>query len=190
MRALALLVCLSVPAVAQTVYSWEDADGVHYTDDPTQVPKQATVSAEHLEKRPVVAVQAVAASPSTGATAPQTVAGQGEREWRERFITAHRRIKTLQQSVGALRGSLPPSQTCVQESVPVSVPPAAGAAPGTPARVELTTVTHCRPNREYERLVVRIGQEEVALRDAQTDLEQLDRRASYDGVPREWRRGW
>lgn len=196
---------LAVPAAAQTLYTWEDADGVHYTDDFNQVPKDKQVETQQLERapagaRPVAPLTVLPAAPpqAVKASEPQEVAGRSEREWRERFIEAHRRIRTLEQSIAAARAALPPRTDCFTELANPEVttvttrPGTASAAPTTVTVAERRTGprVRCRVNAEHDRQVAQLAQQEVALRDAQLDLEQLDRRASYDAVPREWRRGW
>lgn len=204
--ALAGLLLLAVPAAAQTIYTWEDADGVHYTDDFNQVPKDKQVETEQLARsttRPgtqaALTVLPAQPLPVVKESAAAEVAGRTEREWRERFIEAHRRIRTLEQSIAAGRAALPPRTDCLAQ--PVAYPTRTttttrpASAGGTPSTVTVTTMDHaprvrCTVNPEHDRMVAQLAQQEVALRDAQLDLEQLDRRASYDAVPREWRRGW
>ena len=50
--------------------------------------------------------------------------------------------------------------------------------------------TYCQVNPLHDQLRVQLAQEAVELKNAELDLEQLDRRASMVAVPREWRRGW
>lgn len=214
MRTLALLALVAVPVSAQTVYSWEDEKGVHYTDDLSQVPKKARkvdATRFNAQQRPAPTPTPAPAPPAAAAqkAAEPTRPGPGEREWRERFVTAHRRISTLEQNITALQASLPPRTECVpQPLVPVGTVRADGQ-PGAP----ITTVpgqqvvtnngytvvnggtvyspaANCQVNREHDRITKEIELKRVELRDAKADLEQLDRQASYDGVPREWRRGW
>lgn len=218
MRAYALAAALvAVPAVAQTVYSWEDADGVHYTDDPSQVPKKtkkvgATTYQVDNRPRATPAATPVATQRSPGLTAEPSrpAAKLDERGWRDRFVTATRRITTLEQGIKALQAALPPRTECVpQPLIPVGTVQV-GQQQGAPITTTpgqqvvtnngYTTVVNgnrvyspaarCQVNAEYDRINREIELKRVELRDAQTDLEQLDRQASYDGVPREWRRGW
>ncbi len=179
MRSLLLLaVVIAVPAFAQTVYSWEDADGVHYTDDPAQVPKEKKATGTVFEPRaaPKPTIVAVGPVPSTvQAREPATI----EYQWRDSFIAAHRRITVLREKIAALLTSLPPRTECVPQPVVWNVN---GQALRSGAR--------CQVNALYDQLQVEIGQNKVELEAAEADLDQLDRRASMVGVPREWRRGW
>lgn len=179
MRSLTLVALIAVPAFAQTLYSWEDAEGVHYTDDLSQVPKdQKKVEGRVLDARPV----------SKGLSAPVQVAvapapppqPSHEAQWRERFITAHRRIATVRATLAALRSSLPPRTECVPQPL--------GVAGTTGPRTHL--VARCQINPLYDQLQVQLAQEGVELKNAELDLEQLERDASLAAVPREWRRGW
>lgn len=212
MRTLLALALFSLPVAAQTVYSWEDAEGVHFTDDLSQVPKDARnlEAAQHARvarPAPAQTTTAAVASPATAAPAAPA-SGLDEREWRGRFVTAHRRISTLQQELRALEASLPPRTECI---APPLVPGGAVMVNGYGQPVTVTTGaqvvtqngvrtlvngpvvapgTRCRVNELHDRLKVQIAEENVKLKDAQLDLEQLERDASYAGVPREWRRGW
>lgn len=200
MRTLACLALISFPAIAQTVYSWEDADGVHYTDDLSQVPKKGKVEAQLIDAAPSRPAKGQEAGAQTTAAAPSAPppAANDERAWRDRFIGANRRISTLKQEVAALQASLPARTECVpQPSVTsqvqtsggtVIITPGATTAAGTVVVQQPTT--QCQVNPLHDRIRLRIEQKKVELRDAELDLEQLDRQASYDAVPREWRRGW
>ena len=182
MRTLALVVVIAVPAFAQTVYSWEDADGVHYTDDLAQVPKSKKVEEQVLEGRPL---SKGLSGPKPAPVPPEVTANEAqatanEYEWRDRFIAAHRRIDSLARSISALQSSLPPRIQCVPQPVRLV---------GGVQRVGQPT-SRCQINPFHDQLQAQIAQQSVELRDAQLDLEQLDRRASLEAVPREWRRGW
>lgn len=192
MRTLTLVALVAAPAFAQTVYSWEDQDGVHYTDDLSQVPKKAKVEAQLIEAAPSRKTEVAAAPAPATATAARTPTPTSEREWRDAFITAHRRLATLKQELAALQTSLPAATTCVTDPTPPSAVPVQVQGPNgvvvitPPAQPQ----TRCQPNPLHDRVRVHIEQKKVELRDAEVDLEQLDRRASYEAVPREWRRGW
>ncbi len=180
MRSLLLVAVIAVPAFSQTVYTWEDEDGVHYTDDPSQVPKKKKVEGVVFEPRaaPKSAPATVALAPTTSASTPE--ARSNEFQWRDAFVAAHRRIEALRESITALQASLPARTECVPQPVVVNANGAAAAQP----------VARCQVNRLYDQLQVQIGQKRVELATAESELEQLDRRASMVSVPREWRRGW
>lgn len=190
MRHLLLVALISAPAFAQ-VFSWEDGEGVHYTNDASAVPKGVKVKkveAENLgvpaspvPKREEQVELAAAPRPAPAPTSPANPSV--EREWRDRFIQANRAIATKKQELSALEVSLPNKVDCVPQQRVVQ------PAPGTAAQ-PFTTTTRCVPNSMYDRIKLQIEQKRVELKDAEFDLEQLDRRASFEGVPREWRRGW
>ncbi|MBM4781997.1 MAG: DUF4124 domain-containing protein [Archangiaceae bacterium] len=187
MRHLVLAVFISAPAFAQ-VFSWEDKDGVHYTNDAASVPKGAKVKKLETDDRPSSAQPApqveVAAAPAPSAAPPSPANPSVEREWRDRFIALNRAIATKKQELNALEVSLPNKVDCVPQQRAVQ------PAPGTAAQPFAATTTRCVPNSMYDRIKLQIEQKRVEVKDAENDLEQLDRRASFEGVPREWRRGW
>lgn len=177
MRSLLVLAAvIAVPVSAQTVYTWEDADGIHYTDDASQVPKAKKVEGVVFEPRPATRATTVAVAPVPSAAPSAT----NEYQWRDAFIAANRRITNLRESITALQASLPPRTECVPQPVAVTT--------GTTPVVQ--PVARCQVNRLYDQMQVEIGQKKVELASAEADLEQLDRRASMVSVPREWRRGW
>lgn len=180
MRLLSLVAVLAVPAFAQTIYSWEDADGVHYTDDLSQVPKKAKVEA--VEARRGTPKPAAPGPAARVTSAPADKAS--EYEWRDRFIAAHRRIETVRKSLAALLATVPPRTECVPQPAP---PPVGTAAPVDSNRPQ---PVYCQVNPLHDQLKVQIAQQTIELRNAELDLDQLDRRASMESVPREWRRGW
>jgi hypothetical protein len=183
---LAVMVVGAVPALAQTVYSWEDADGVHYTDDPAQVPARATKRSEQKYERspapstPQVTV-AVAeqverekVAHAEAAKRREEADRQSEQAWRERFVTLNRNITSQKDLITRLKAALPASPfACAQ-----------------PLSVGRRVVLPCNGNFEYERQTARIATEQAHLDDLERQLEQLDREASYAAVPREWRRGF
>lgn len=179
MRSLLLVAVIAVPAFSQTVYTWEDEDGVHYTDDPAQVPKkQKKVEGVVFEPRAAAKPAPSTVALATPAPAPQ--AASTEYQWRDAFIAAHRRIETIRESINALQASLPARTECVPQPAVVS----------TTGTVSPQPAARCQVNKLYDQLQVQIGQRRVELASAEADLEQLDRRASMQSVPREWRRGW
>lgn len=196
MRSLTLVAVIAVPVFAQTVYTWEDEDGLHYTDDLSQVPKQQKkVEGVVIDARPASSgLVAPRPTPTTVAVADPKLT---EYEWRDRFIGAHRRVATLKQSIAALEASLPPRTECIQQQpvtmvtgggAPVVPAPAGTIAVGTPGGRQ--RLARCQVNPLHDQLRVQIAQQRVELGAAEAELEQLDRRASMEAVPREWRRGW
>lgn len=186
MRSLTLVALIAVPAFAQTVYSWEDGEGVHYTDDLAQVPKeqQQKVEGRVLDARPASSGLAPTPVPAPVVVAVATGPGpsSNEAEWRERFISARRRIDSVRQGIAALEASLPPRTECVPQPM--------GMVGGGSVVPTGRFIARCQVNPLHDQLRVQIGQQGVELRNAELDLEQLERWASMYAVPREWRRGW
>ena len=182
MRSLTLVALFAVPAFAQTVYEWEDADGTHYTDDLSQVPKgQKKVEGRVIYARPTSSGLAPPKAPVLVAAAPESKSN--EYQWRDRFIDARVRIDTIRQSQAALLASAPPRIECVpQPATPVVETPVVVGLTRAPAR--------CQLNLLHDQIMVQVAQLGVELKTAELDLEQLERRASMEGIPREWRRGW
>lgn len=187
MRHLLLAVLISAPAFAQ-VFSWEDKDGVHYTNDVPAVPKGAKVTKvgedDATVQQPANVVE-VAAAPRPSSSPPSPANPSVEREWRDRFIQLNRAITTRKQELAALEASLPNKVDCVPQ--PRAAPVANSNGQVVPQQ---QVVTRCLPNAMYDGIKLQIEQKRVELKDAENDLEQLDRRASFEAVPREWRRGW
>lgn len=178
MRSLTLVALIAVPAFAQTVYEWEDAEGVHYTDDLSQVPKgQKKVEGRVIDARPASTGLVSKPAPVLVAAAPE--AKSNEYAWRDRFISARVRIDTIRQNQAALLASAPPRVECVPQPY---------APSGTPAVTR--PVERCQLNYLHDQIMVQVAQLGVELKTAEFDLEQLERRASMESIPREWRRGW
>lgn len=184
MRSLLLCVVTCVPALvaAQTVYSWEDAQGVHYTDDPSAVPLKArkvdktTYEATVAPPKAAAPAELVAkndevlmAQPGPVQPAPaSSTPGSQEALWRSRFIGVHRRIAFLRDTISSLESAVPPPTICTYAYL--------GRG--------------CVANPDHARVRAQIAEHFAQLQDAERELEQLDRDASYQGIPREWRRGF
>lgn len=198
MKKLVLLSLLAVPAFAQQVYTWEDKDGVHYTDDPAQVPKNARKAASaNLPSQPSAVVTPTEAGPLPRTEARPAPAPNGldERRWRDRFIDAYRRIETLKNSISTLTAALPSQQTCSTLRTVTGATVTTGTGGVTTTTPTTGTATgpytqQCFPNPQYERMAAELAQKKVELNDATLDIDRLEREASMAGVPREWRRGW
>jgi hypothetical protein len=199
---------------AQAIYTWEDAHGVHFTDDLSLVPssKRSQVQAlKSLGSAPLTetgAAIAPVAKPTAEAAAKQEA---DEQRWRERFVKATRRLEGLAASIEALKSTLPPRIECVpQPLVPFGNVVVNGSRPSIVAGPGSQVVTAngvtsvvtsaapqfgvvpgvCRVSEVHERQMARITEEVLALDEARKDFEALDREASLRGIPREWRRGW
>lgn len=168
----ALCLAVAVPAVAQEtedagggVYRWTDQSGQdHYTDDPTTIPERYRKKATRTEGRELMEVTAegVRTSASSAGTYSPPV-GPNEDAWRERFAALHKQI-------AALEAQLEKDRALVKNSVPQLW----GGVPRTAP--------------EVAEAQERIPTTEQKLAEARAALEELDREASREAVPREWRR--
>ena len=98
-----LLVLLSLPAAAQTIYKWTDARGtVHYTDDPNSVPNNATLTTtEGAELTNIEAPksQAPAATVQASASAQAADDRAAEQQWRAEFRQINEKIHRLEDEI-------------------------------------------------------------------------------------------
>jgi hypothetical protein len=176
--ALLALVLAWAPAFGQVVYSWEDEEGVHYTDDPSSVPakarkvEKARYDDEGPRVKPKPALLARLDAPSEPAPATQAPQAAAEQEalWRGKFIDVSRRIAFLKDSLASLTSSRPPAMTCVNGNLQLR--------------------GYCTENPEHVRVRALVAEQTAQLRDAEREYEQLERDASYQSIPREWRRGY
>ena len=192
MRSFIALTLFSASASAQVIYSWEDGEGVHYTDDASQVPKaHRSLQKKVMEAGPESSglVSNTTPSPAAAPAAPTSgVAPQQpkEREWRDRFIAAYRHIDTLKRSIGALEASLPPPTTCAPlPRTRVETTPAANGSLGEPLQVTAASpFTRCLGNPVFEKIRIQIVQQGVEPKDAELDLEELECQAVMEAGPR------
>ena len=173
----ALLATFAASA-GEDVYRWVDEAGEeHYTDDASTIPRQFRKSAKKVEEPPVTRLPSTP-SPGAGSSVEgrayqgadagtRDLEAEAERRWRSQFGDARRRIAELERQIQADSelldgGTLLPLYTATGQMV---INPEAAAAT---SRLELN-----------EKELVR----------ARQDLEDLERRARWDAVPLEWRRG-
>ncbi len=176
-RLVALSLWLPLSSFAQNVYSWEDEEGAHFTDDPTTVPKKIKAAKEPL--LPVVSKKLP--MPSPAALEPRTIQPRSEtldeQEWRAAFVAAHRTVANLKRSIAALEAAVPPRTECLGQFT-------------TRPNGSVRGNSVCQLNPAHDSIRVQIVQQQVELQAAEADLQLLDRQASQASVPREWRRGW
>lgn len=171
---------LALPATAQPIYRWIDAQGEeHFTDDPASIPAEYRKVAQPMRgfearKSPALgpsAAPAMTPDPSAAAEEAQRREQEVAREkrWREAFRAAREKVATLERALAADRAKV-----------------ADPAAAGMPLR-RLADGT-ILPSFEYEAAQQRVARNEAELARAQEALEDLDRSASREAVPQEWRR--
>jgi hypothetical protein len=165
--------------LAQTIYSWVDKDGEeHFTDDPATIPAKArrrTTAGEPIstvgkEGRDGGADEVPAARSSSAAEPDAPTVS--ELRWRGLFRAAYEKIADLEQAVESDRH-------LVEDNVlPLQLV----------CRGPAGTACLYLPSSELEEAKRRSVADRAALARARSALEDLDRRASNAGVPREWRR--
>jgi hypothetical protein len=116
----------------------------------------------------------VPARPS-GPAAPD----DSEVRWRALFREAHAKVVTLEEEVERDR-----KQVEEINGMPVTGTYTCYARQTSGTRY----VVPCGSNAEHTRLKERLATNRSALERAKVDLDDLERRASFAGVPREWRR--
>lgn len=161
--------------VLAQIYTWTDKSGeVHYTDDPATIPKG--VKAKTTEGEDITTVEAAPRSAPPRTTRQSSSASSGasreskrdadEQYWRSSFRNARERIASLQAQVDA-------DQQVVGDN-PLQV---WGVSRGYRGRVR-------NQNAEIE---ARLTRNKQSLVQAKASLDELERRASNAGIPREWR---
>lgn len=220
-----LLLVASLPAQAQSVYTWTDADGTpHYTNDPSAVPKGRAVSAVVVGSGNVSTITASPQGvPAADQKAPKPeyastpgIPEPAEAYWRERFHSAVDRIRQLEDEIASdakeveevnglpVRGRMrcgyavaPGAVYVARSGLMVTTTGQVGpglsvSATGTPGAVTHVPValSNCwySGDPEFERIKHRLAKNRLSLARAKEDLEDLDRKASFESVPREWRR--
>ncbi|MBM4377963.1 MAG: DUF4124 domain-containing protein [Deltaproteobacteria bacterium] len=202
-RLAAVCVFAASAAWAQEIYSWTDADGTtHFTDNPAAVPRGksarpvagtgvSVVPAEKQEAPPAAASAPPSAPAKVQPQVPKADPREAERGWRTRFQEACARIERLEQAVAEdakvveeVSGLPITGQVrCSYDAVPL--PSTLMQARGT-APANFGCISGADPRWEEAR--ARLAQNRAELAQARAALEELERRASSQSVPREWRR--
>lgn len=155
------------PPKTRDVYRWTDDGGeLHFTDDPSTIPAKYRRNAEVTRGEPLDELRAglptpTAPSPSVSASS----SGPDEQEWRGRFKAAHDEIARLEKAIADDKERLAGSELAPR--------PYGGGM---------------RINPEAVAAERRVVENEKRLIEAKQRLEDLDRQAGYEAVPREWRR--
>ncbi len=172
----------AVPAaLANPIYRWVDDQGVpNYTNDPSKIPAKAKAEVTSGDE---IAVIASSRAPSPPALPPTMAVQPGavstdiltpdERaaadQWRAAFREAHARIAWLEFEVKTDKQLL------------------------DDAGMPITRVSSHRSNNPwsfqpgYLQVQLRLHRNLMELKQARADLEELERAASREAVPREWR---
>ena len=204
-----LLLAVTVSAVgfAQSVYRWQDAHGeIHYTDDPSTIPKGATVVATEGEPisemgapAPVRKIEPVIAQrdlKAAGNSTDPAVPNSSEQYWRGQFRAAREKIHSLEDELASDKHRID------ENGIPVTNRYSCYPGYGNPVGVTNNGVVvgpvngspygagNCIAtiNPEYQRTKDRIDRNQRAHERAKEELHELERRASFEAVPNEWRR--
>ena len=160
------------PAGEAATYEWtDDAGVVHFTDDQGNIPQKYlkkvkelnTGSDENMTSPAAPAPQSTPPEASSPARGAKLYGGYGERQWRLRFITLRGEIKTLEESLPAMKDDLD--------------------------KLRRKRVVYGRASDRVavEKAAQAIARNEERLKELQEQLKTLDSEASQADVPSEWR---
>jgi DNA-binding protein YbaB len=168
------------------IYKWTDQAGeVHYTNDLTSPPGDTVLTPVTGDELSVISVTPPAPpkreerrEAAAQATRAQADAAQGlpESYWRGAFQDARQKIQRLQDELEQTQALFESNGLPVNFRV-------YGLGGGC-----LLPFGCLGSAQGFEQTKVRMRQLEREVKQAQDELADLDRRASYAGVPREWRR--
>jgi hypothetical protein len=199
--AVAFLAC-SAWAQGNDVYTWTDEQGVvHYTNDLQSPPGDTVLDKFKGDDLSVVSIQQdeIRAKPEdarerlekldlrraeleTQRAEADARAAQAHAEgyWRSLFRSANDRIRSLE-------AELERERVAVEEvnGLPVSQQYVSTCGRGTGVRCRDQVLL---PSEKFARAKVKIRQLQTDITRARSDLSDLERRASYAAIPREWRR--
>lgn len=156
-------------ALAGPIYKWVDKDGQeHYTNDPASIPageKPTVTEGAQLNELTVTHDDSEPPRLRQRRNAPEEESqANDEQAWRARFKRAHDRISELETRV------------------------AQDQQKADAAKDVTTSYTNGRQVDAPEaRTRAQLKQDQAALQRAKGDLEELERRASKQSIPREWR---
>lgn len=177
MRSLILTLCLLVgpAALAESIYRWIDENGiVNYTNDKSKVPAGVKAEATTGDEIVVVASPRLATAASSGelpATSSTDLLSPEERAradyWRSAFRDVHARIARLQLAVSMDKQRLQ-----------------AEGAPYRSVRGRSYRASLASGDLDLQQ---RLEWNQAELRRATSELDELERIASREAVPREWR---
>jgi hypothetical protein len=162
------------PALAEDTYRWTDANGkVHATNDPSTIPKGAKGTKGAASESSDTPAGAERPPPSgtepPPKQSPESDTGAGETQWRARFRKVRERIARLEAAIQTDRATLADPS-------------------GHGVNLTFNASGGVVPSAELERVKEHLARSEQELAQARQALDDLDRQASRESVPREWRR--
>jgi len=163
MLGLTVLVAAEVPAAT---YQWEDSKGgVHFTDNPDNIPKRYRGKARVLES---VAPSATTIIPDTTVEQPASPVtadrAQEETVWRQRYASIRGELASIRERIATKKEKL-------QE-----------------LRRQRTLFHKVSDRLAYNDLEREIGQDEDRVSQLEKELADLDVEAAREAVPLEWRK--
>lgn len=203
-RLTALVLAVSTSAYAQAVYRWADAEGnVHYTDDASTIPKGAAIVATEgepisemgappLVKKPDPVVAQRDSRPAATSTDP-AIPSNSELYWRGQFQGAREKIHRIEDEIATDRRKVENNGLPILHQYSCYPGYGNGVVVNNGTSYPVNSATpygNCIQtiNPEYQRAKDRIELNRRALERAKEELADLERKASFQAVPNEWRR--
>ena len=202
---------LALVVLQSAVYSWTDKSGVeHFTDDLSSIPQGVKVRT--TEGAEISRIESEAPKrPATVAAAPSepAIPSRSEQVWRQLFKDARNKVTDLEAEIESDRtkveevNGLPVmashcSPYYAQPIVSTGTVVIVLGQPFPTLGVSGTVVGPVAPhyaspcfyglNPEFERLRERLAKNRREVVRARDDLADLERRASFEAVPLQWRR--
>ncbi len=196
-----------------TIYAWTDKSGVqHFTDDLSTIPKGVKVRTTEGEVVSRIDADVKANPPKVVAQAKDekpAAPNLSEQQWRQIFRDATRKVENLEQDIERDRKqveevngmpiragftcatgwwSQPVYGTTVNAGVGQTGQGSTVTVGSGPSVMPTVAPCYYSHNPEFERVRERLASNRRELVRAREDLADLDRRASFAAVPREWRR--
>lgn len=187
MRAtLVAILAFAGPVFAQSIYTWTDETGEHFTNDVARVPHQGDVKVR-VTTGDFVSTVAVERLPAVALVVPAPVAVLDESAWRATYRAARLKVRELEDGIEAQRRVIEesglPVTTRMHCSVGTGLVVASGQLVGSgAARSRVCGTWH------HDAEVLKLEVDRRALVRAREELAELDRRAAFEAVPLEWRR--
>lgn len=191
MRLMVLVLMLVFPAIAlaQTVYTWTDGEGVeHFTDERASIPSGIKVRKTQGEAISEVLTSGVRAGRVSGsgdagvARTTEIVVSEelDEGAWRRAFLEARQAITVLEEEIDLDRRK-------VEE---VNGMPITHQLSCPPVVIQGSRLygAPCVTDAEIDRGKLRLARNRKSLERAKEELADLERTASSEAVPQEWRR--
>lgn len=162
---LGLIVAVAAEVPAAT-YQWEDSKGgMHFTDNPDNIPKKYRGKVRELESIEPSAITVIPETPSVQPASPKPAdRAQDEGVWRQRYAAIRGELASIRERISTKKEKL-------QE-----------------LRRQRTLFHKVSDRLAYNDLEREIGQDEERVSQLEKELANLDVEAAREAVPLEWRR--